>query len=110
MPIREVRFRYDLRGVVLVIFGDEPPAFGARSDSLNQHIEGGRQERADDSRREHAAEHRLAQGLAAALVAFEAINVDGDRLIDEAALNAIIVLMVVTPSSDLSSSKASESA
>jgi hypothetical protein len=34
--------------------------------------------------------------VAAALVAFEAINVEGERLIDEAALNAIIVLMVVT--------------
>lgn len=39
---------------------------------------------------------QVAATLAAALVAFEAINVDGERLIDEAALNAIIVLMVVT--------------
>jgi len=39
---------------------------------------------------------QVAATLAAALVGFEAINVEGDRLIDEAALNAIIVLMVVT--------------
>jgi Kef-type K+ transport system membrane component KefB len=39
---------------------------------------------------------QVAATLASALVAFEARNVDGQRLIDEPVLNTVIVLMVVT--------------
>jgi hypothetical protein len=39
---------------------------------------------------------QVAATLAAALVAFEAKNPAGERLIDETVLNSIIVLMVVT--------------
>lgn len=34
--------------------------------------------------------------LAAAMTAYETLNADGDRLITESVLNAIIVLMVIT--------------
>jgi Kef-type K+ transport system membrane component KefB len=39
---------------------------------------------------------QVAATLAAALVAYEAKNADGRRLIDEPLLNSVIVLMVVT--------------
>ena len=34
--------------------------------------------------------------LAAAIAAYDAVNADGDRLITESVLNAVIVLMVLT--------------
>jgi hypothetical protein len=39
---------------------------------------------------------QVAATLAAALVAYEALDAQGRRLIDEPALNSVIVLMVVT--------------
>jgi Kef-type K+ transport system membrane component KefB len=39
---------------------------------------------------------QVAATLAAALVAYDAINADGKRLIDQPVLNSVIVMMVVT--------------
>ena len=39
---------------------------------------------------------QVAATLAAAIAAYDAVNADGDRLITESVLNAVIVLMVLT--------------
>ena len=38
----------------------------------------------------------MAATLAAAIAAYDAVNAEGDRLITESVLNAVIVLMVLT--------------